>query len=51
LPRTQLKNPYAREPGRLAAPGGHFSFFDRISIHEVSYGLLEDWSVWLADRK
>jgi len=42
---------FVRELERLAAPGGHFSFFDRTSIHEVSYGLLEDWSVWLADRK
>ena len=41
---------YANELERLAAPGGHFSFFDRISIHEVSFGTLEDWSLWLADR-
>jgi integrase len=41
---------YADELERLAAPGGHFSFFDRISIHEVSFGTLEDWSLWLADR-
>jgi len=42
---------FVRELERLAAPGGHFSFFDRVSIHEVTYGLLEDWSLWLADRK
>lgn len=42
---------FVRELERLAAPGGHFSFFDRISIHEVTYGVLEDWSLWLADRK
>jgi len=41
---------FVRELERLAAPGGHFSFFDRVSIHEVTYGLLEDWSLWLADR-
>src|SRR5690606_58231 len=41
---------YADELERLAAPGGHFAFFDRISIHEVSFGALEDWSLWLADR-
>ena len=35
---------------RLRAPGGHFSFFDHVSIHEVTFGLLEDWSHWLADR-
>ena len=42
---------FIKELRRLAAPGGHFSFFDEISIHEVSYGILEDWSVWLAERK
>ena len=42
---------FVRELERLAAPGGHFSFFERVSIHEVSYGALEDWSLWLADRK
>ena len=42
---------FVRELERLAAPGGQISFFDRISIHEVTYGRLEDWSIWLADRK
>jgi len=42
---------FVRELERLVAPGGHFSFFDRVSIHDVTYGLLEDWSLWLADRK
>lgn len=39
------------EDATLRQDGGHFSFFDRVSIYEVSYGLLEDWSLWLADRK
>jgi hypothetical protein len=28
----------------------HFSFFANTSIHEITYGLLEDSSLWLADR-
>jgi integrase/recombinase XerC len=35
----------------MAEPGGHFSFFNEHSIHEITYGVLEDWSLWLADRK
>jgi len=45
-----LSPSFVGELERLAAPGGHFSFFDGVSIHEVTYGLLEDWSLWLADR-
>lgn len=41
---------YYRELVSLAKPGGHLSFFDRTSIHELRYGALEDWSLWLADR-
>jgi integrase/recombinase XerC len=41
---------YAKELDRLAQPGGHFSFLDRHSIHQMTYGVLEDWSLWLADR-
>ncbi len=41
---------YFKELESLARAGGHFSFFARLSIHEMSYGALEDWSLWLADR-
>ena len=34
----------------MARPGGHFCFFDRTSILTLDYGILEDWSLWLADR-
>jgi integrase len=42
---------FVRELERLCAPAGHFSFFDPTSIHDVTLGLLEDWSLWLADRR
>lgn len=42
---------FVRELKRLAAPGGHFSFFDSVSIYDMTYGLLEDWSLWLGDRE
>ena len=42
---------FVSELERLRTPAGHFAFFDHVSIHEVTYGLLEDWSHWLADRK
>jgi integrase len=42
---------YVRELEHMAEPEGHFSFFREHSIHEISYGVLEDWSLWLADRK
>jgi len=41
---------YVRELTQLCAPGGHFSFLEKTSIHEISVGVLEDWSLWLADR-
>ena len=41
---------YLKELESLARAEGHFSFFSRLSIHELSYGTLEDWSLWLADR-
>ena len=41
---------YVRELERYMRPGGHFSFWDGWSIHEVNYASLEDWSHWLADR-
>ena len=41
---------YLKELERLCAPRGHFSFFEHTSIHEISFGVLEDWSLWLADR-
>ncbi len=42
---------YLRELERMAEPDGHFSFFKAHSIHEITYGALEDWSLWLADRE
>ena len=42
---------YLRELERMAGSGGHFSFFNEHSIHEITYGALEDWSLWLADRE
>ncbi len=41
---------YLTELERLAAPGGYFSFLADKSIHEISFGTLEDFSLWLADR-
>jgi len=41
---------YLRELKRYTRRDGHFSFFSTYSIHEIDYGLLEDWSLWLADR-
>jgi len=41
---------YAAEIARLAKPGNHLSFFDATSISEITYGRLENWSLWLADR-
>lgn len=42
---------YVGELERFAEPGGHFSFFADKSIHEITYGTLEDFSLWLAKRK
>ena len=42
---------YLSELRRYAKPAeGHFSWWKNRSIHEISYGALEDWSLWLADR-
>lgn len=41
---------YVRELERLTSPEGHFAYFDQVSIFEISYGVIEDWSLWLADR-
>jgi integrase len=41
---------YVSELKRLARPGGHLSFFDDKSIYEIDYGVLEDYSLWLASR-
>jgi len=45
-----LSPTYLRELERYAAPGGYFSFFDAASIHELTYGMLEDWAAWLGAR-
>jgi hypothetical protein len=42
-----LSPTYLCEVERYAAPGGYFSFFDVASIHEFTYGMLEDWAAWL----
>lgn len=42
---------YAKELDHLARPGGDSSYLDPYSIHQVTYGVLEDWSLWLADRR
>ncbi len=39
---------YLRELERYARPGGYFSFFNERSIHELTYGHLEDWSLSMA---
>ena len=41
---------YFRELERYARPRGYFSFFQGTSIYELSYGVLEDWSLWMAGR-
>ncbi len=41
---------YLRELDRYAQPNGHLSWWRERSIHEIDYGTLEDWSLWLADR-
>ena len=41
---------YLRELERYGRPGGHFSWWQNRSIHEIEFGTLEDWSHWLADR-
>ena len=46
-----LSPEYVRALRRHAAPGGHFSFWDSYSIHELKYGLLEDWVAWLGSER
>jgi len=41
---------YVRELERTTRPGGYFSFFDDTSIHEITYGKLEDFALWLAKK-
>jgi len=45
-----LSPTYVRELARYAKPDGYFSWWAGRSIHEIDYGALEDWSLWLADR-
>jgi integrase len=35
---------------RYSKPEGHFTFFEDVSIHEITYGMLEDFDIWLASR-
>jgi integrase len=41
---------YLIELRRYAGTDGHFSWWKNHGIQDVSYGTLEDWSLWLADR-
>jgi len=41
---------YVRELERYARPGGEFSWWAGQSVHGITFGQLEDWSYWLADR-
>ena len=41
---------YVGELERYVRRGGHFSFWDEVSIHGITYASLEDWSLWLARR-
>ena len=45
-----LSPTYLRELDRYARPNGCFQFVSPLSIHEISYGCLEDWVQWLAAR-
>jgi len=42
---------YVRELERWARPEGHFSWWAEKSIRDVTEGAIEDWSLWLADRR
>ena len=42
---------HLREIERYAKPGREFSWWAGISIHEVTYGQLEDWSLWMASSE
>ena len=45
---------YLGELERMAAPGGHFSFFNEHSIHEITYGVLYDvlmTTLWVTEEK
>lgn len=43
---------YLRGLDRYADPDtGHFSYLLDVSIYDLGYGVLEDWSLWLADRE
>jgi hypothetical protein len=44
-----LSPTYLRELERYARPGGYFSFLDDLSIFEIGYGHIEDFSLHLAD--
>lgn len=41
---------YLAELERYAKPGGHFSFWNGLGIHAITYATLQDFSLWLADR-
>ncbi len=41
---------YLKELERYASAQGYFGFFRGISIHEVTFGVLEDWETWLSRR-
>ncbi len=41
---------YLRTLEHYAKDGGVLSWWDHLSIHEVSYAALEDWGLWLGER-
>ena len=47
---SSLSPSYFRDLELYSRPGGYFSFFDKCAVHEITYGVLEDFSLELADR-
>ncbi len=41
---------YVAKLEQYAKQGSHFGFFDGITVHEITFGVLEDWSLWLGKR-
>jgi hypothetical protein len=45
-----LSPSYFRDLELYVRPGGYFAFFDPLGVQEITYGVLEDFSLALADR-
>ncbi len=45
-----LSPSYLHQLEQLSSPSGYFAFFAGLSIFEITYGALEDFSLWLADQ-